>query len=176
MERDKFDNKTVSFEEHIKSEHSMWHYLYFLVLVRVKDPTEYTGPESYVAQMIAVSRPNEQTAHTVLLQSVFCILKAFLSTYIILQLKLQSYSNIIVSEKMAHKDKNPPKPRYFIIPAAYGQTSTSILSLNSYFAGEPYQSAHSYLSVGVLKLYSLPQFADLHSVLDKHEPLQQMSD
>uniref|UniRef100_A0ACB8FQ60 Inositol 1,4,5-trisphosphate receptor type 2 n=1 Tax=Sphaerodactylus townsendi TaxID=933632 RepID=A0ACB8FQ60_9SAUR len=52
LERDKFDNKTVSFEEHIKSEHSMWHYLYFIVLVRVKDPTEYTGPESYVAQMI----------------------------------------------------------------------------------------------------------------------------
>ncbi len=37
------------------SEHSMWHYLYFLVLVKVKDPTEYTGPESYVAQMIKVS-------------------------------------------------------------------------------------------------------------------------
>ncbi|KAJ8245709.1 hypothetical protein GJAV_G00273650 [Gymnothorax javanicus] len=53
LERDKFDNKTVSFEEHITSEHNMWHYLYFLVLVRVKDPTEYTGPESYVAQMIA---------------------------------------------------------------------------------------------------------------------------
>lgn len=55
LERDKFDNKTVSFEEHIKSEHNMWHYLYFLVLVKVKDPTEYTGPESYVAQMIKVS-------------------------------------------------------------------------------------------------------------------------
>nr|XP_056703464.1 inositol 1,4,5-trisphosphate receptor type 2 [Euleptes europaea] len=52
LERDKFDNKTVSFEEHIKSEHNMWHYLYFIVLVRVKDPTEYSGPESYVAQMI----------------------------------------------------------------------------------------------------------------------------
>ncbi|KAJ8374080.1 hypothetical protein SKAU_G00046600 [Synaphobranchus kaupii] len=52
LERDKFDNKTVSFEEHITSEHNLWHYLYFLVLVRVKDPTEYTGPESYVATMI----------------------------------------------------------------------------------------------------------------------------
>uniref|UniRef100_A0A8C5UJB0 Inositol 1,4,5-trisphosphate receptor n=1 Tax=Malurus cyaneus samueli TaxID=2593467 RepID=A0A8C5UJB0_9PASS len=52
LERDKFDNKTVSFEEHIKAEHNMWHYLYFIVLVKVKDPTEYTGPESYVAQMI----------------------------------------------------------------------------------------------------------------------------
>uniref|UniRef100_A0A3Q0SVP1 Inositol 1,4,5-trisphosphate receptor n=1 Tax=Amphilophus citrinellus TaxID=61819 RepID=A0A3Q0SVP1_AMPCI len=52
LERDKFDNKTVTFEEHIKEEHNMWHYLFFIVLVKVKDSTEYTGPESYVAQMI----------------------------------------------------------------------------------------------------------------------------
>uniref|UniRef100_A0A8C2UG55 Inositol 1,4,5-trisphosphate receptor n=1 Tax=Coturnix japonica TaxID=93934 RepID=A0A8C2UG55_COTJA len=52
LERDKFDNKTVSFEEHIKEEHNMWHYLCFIVLVKVKDSTEYTGPESYVAEMI----------------------------------------------------------------------------------------------------------------------------
>lgn len=55
MERDKFDNKTVTFEEHIKEEHNMWHYLCFIVLVKVKDSTEYTGPESYVAEMIKVS-------------------------------------------------------------------------------------------------------------------------
>lgn len=72
LERDKFDNKTVSFEEHIKSEHSMWHYLYFLVLVRVKDPTEYTGPESYVAQMIAVSRPNKQKLLALSCCSLLC--------------------------------------------------------------------------------------------------------
>ncbi|XP_056104548.1 inositol 1,4,5-trisphosphate receptor type 1 isoform X3 [Rhinichthys klamathensis goyatoka] len=52
LERDKFDNKTVSFEEHIKVEHNMWHYLFFIVLVKVKDSTEFTGPESYVAEMI----------------------------------------------------------------------------------------------------------------------------
>ncbi|XP_035236817.1 inositol 1,4,5-trisphosphate receptor type 1 isoform X2 [Anguilla anguilla] len=52
LERDKFDNKTVTFEEHIKEEHNMWHYLYFIVLVKVKDSTEYTGPESYVDEMI----------------------------------------------------------------------------------------------------------------------------
>lgn len=52
LERDKFDNKTVTFEEHIKDEHNMWHYLCFIVLVKVKDSTEYTGPESYVAEMI----------------------------------------------------------------------------------------------------------------------------
>ena len=54
LERDKFDNKTVTFEEHIKVEHNMWHYLFFIVLVKVKDHTEYTGPESYVAEMIRV--------------------------------------------------------------------------------------------------------------------------
>ncbi|XP_060713501.1 inositol 1,4,5-trisphosphate receptor type 1 isoform X2 [Tachysurus vachellii] len=52
LERDKFDNKTVTFEEHIKVEHNMWHYLFFIVLIKVKDSTEYTGPESYVAEMI----------------------------------------------------------------------------------------------------------------------------
>ncbi|XP_077567065.1 inositol 1,4,5-trisphosphate-gated calcium channel ITPR3 [Stigmatopora nigra] len=52
LERDKFDNKTVSFEEHIKFEHNIWNYLYFIVLVREKNKTDYTGPESYVAMMI----------------------------------------------------------------------------------------------------------------------------
>jgi len=54
LNRSAFDNKTVSFEEHIKHEHNMWHYLYFIVLVKVKDPTEFTGPESYVYAMVKV--------------------------------------------------------------------------------------------------------------------------
>ena len=49
-----FDNKNVTFEEHIRTEHNMWHYLYFVVLIKVKDPTEFTGPESYVHQMVKV--------------------------------------------------------------------------------------------------------------------------
>ncbi|XP_044006892.1 inositol 1,4,5-trisphosphate receptor isoform X3 [Aphidius gifuensis] len=52
LNRSAFDNKVVSFEEHIKHEHNMWHYLYFIVLVKVKDPTEFTGPESYVYAMV----------------------------------------------------------------------------------------------------------------------------
>ena len=32
----------------------MWHYLSFVVLIKVKDPTEFTGPESYVASLIKV--------------------------------------------------------------------------------------------------------------------------
>lgn len=62
----------MSFEEHIKSEHNMWHYLYFLVLLRVKAPTEYTGPESYVAQMIMVSRANTHI-NTVFLQNIAAV-------------------------------------------------------------------------------------------------------
>eukprot|EP00092_Neocalanus_flemingeri_P012650 GFUD01013633.1.p1 GENE.GFUD01013633.1~~GFUD01013633.1.p1 ORF type:complete len:2696 (-),score=487.89 GFUD01013633.1:214-8301(-) len=52
LERKEFDNKNVTFEEHIRNEHNMWHYLYFIVLIKVKDPTEFTGPESYVHQMV----------------------------------------------------------------------------------------------------------------------------
>ncbi|XP_059161303.1 inositol 1,4,5-trisphosphate receptor type 1-like isoform X4 [Physella acuta] len=52
LDRAAFDNRSVTFEDHVKHEHNMWHYLYFIVLVRVKDPTEFTGPESYVDAMI----------------------------------------------------------------------------------------------------------------------------
>ena len=52
LNRSAFDNRTVSFEEHIKNEHNMWQYLYFMVLIKVKDPTEFTGPESYVHGMV----------------------------------------------------------------------------------------------------------------------------
>lgn len=54
LDRSKFDNKTVSFDEHIKLEHNMWHYLYFLILIKVKDKTEFTGPESFVYSCIQV--------------------------------------------------------------------------------------------------------------------------
>ncbi|KAL4226234.1 Inositol 1 [Mactra antiquata] len=52
LPRSAFDNKSVSFEEHIKVEHNMWHYLNFIVLVKVKKSTEFTGPESYVSEMV----------------------------------------------------------------------------------------------------------------------------
>ncbi|KAG9509653.1 Inositol 1,4,5-trisphosphate receptor, partial [Fragariocoptes setiger] len=52
LNRSAFENKTVSFEHHVRREHNLWHYLYFIVLVRSKSPTEFTGPESYVSNMI----------------------------------------------------------------------------------------------------------------------------
>lgn len=50
----------MSFDEHINSEHNMWHYLYFIVLLKVKDTTEFTGPESYVSQMVKVRRKGKE--------------------------------------------------------------------------------------------------------------------
>ena len=57
LQRSDFDNKSVTFEEHVQSEHNMWHYLYFIVLIKVKVSTEFTGPESYVYNMVQVGRP-----------------------------------------------------------------------------------------------------------------------
>jgi len=54
LDRKSFDNKHVTFEDHIRKVHNMWNYVYFMVLINVKDPTEYTGPESYVHEMIEV--------------------------------------------------------------------------------------------------------------------------
>ena len=54
MERGKFENKEVTFEDHIKREHSLWHYLFFIVYIKTKESTEFTGPESYVHDMINV--------------------------------------------------------------------------------------------------------------------------
>ena len=61
LDRSAFDNKAVSFDEHINSEHNMWHYLYFIVLLKVKDTTEFTGPESYVSQLVKVRLDRGQT-------------------------------------------------------------------------------------------------------------------
>ncbi|UJR25841.1 hypothetical protein I4U23_007191 [Adineta vaga] len=52
LDRKSFDNKHVTFEDHIRKVHNMWNYVYFMVLINVKDSTEYTGPESYVHEMI----------------------------------------------------------------------------------------------------------------------------
>ena len=55
LPREKFDNREVTYEHHTDVEHNMWHYLYFYVLVKEKDRTEFTGPESYVYDQVQVS-------------------------------------------------------------------------------------------------------------------------
>lgn len=53
LDRRAFDNKAVSFEEHITHDHNMWNYLYFLVHIRGSDPTEFNGPETYVQRLVS---------------------------------------------------------------------------------------------------------------------------
>lgn len=55
LKRSDFDNKQVTFKEHVHREHSMWNYLYFFVLLQEKLHTELTGPESYVRELIKVT-------------------------------------------------------------------------------------------------------------------------
>lgn len=52
LDRSSFENRHVTFEEHIQVEHNLWHYLYFIVLIKIKSRTELSGPESYVHDMI----------------------------------------------------------------------------------------------------------------------------
>ena len=64
LARGSFENKDVTFHQHITHDHNMWHYLYFIVHLRTKDTTEFTGPESYVYDRITVSSETLSLSHT----------------------------------------------------------------------------------------------------------------
>ena len=34
----------------------MWNYLYFLMYLKLKEPTEYTGPEQYLADKVLLMK------------------------------------------------------------------------------------------------------------------------
>lgn len=53
LSREALDRDGNGFEAHIKQDHYLWHYVHFLVHLREKDPTEYTGVESCVADLLA---------------------------------------------------------------------------------------------------------------------------
>jgi len=48
LERTAFEKEGFSFEKHIRVEHNVWNYLYYMVYLNMKDPLEYNGTESYV--------------------------------------------------------------------------------------------------------------------------------
>merc|ERR1712166_1660467 len=52
LERTDLDRNGSGFEQHIKSEHNMWKYSFYMVYLLGKDPTEYTGLETYVSEMV----------------------------------------------------------------------------------------------------------------------------
>jgi len=54
IDRNTFDRKHPhGYVYHIEHEHNIWHYLSFIIHIHSKRPTEQTGPESYVAEMLA---------------------------------------------------------------------------------------------------------------------------
>eukprot|EP00033_Pygsuia_biforma_P004196 GCRY01004603.1.p1 GENE.GCRY01004603.1~~GCRY01004603.1.p1 ORF type:complete len:842 (+),score=278.49 GCRY01004603.1:182-2707(+) len=46
-----FDREGEGFERHISHEHYMWDYVHLYTYIMTKDPTEYTGTESYIREM-----------------------------------------------------------------------------------------------------------------------------
>ncbi|CAM9149389.1 unnamed protein product [Chrysoparadoxa australica] len=56
IEREEFEKLSIDFESHIKHDHNMWMYVWFLIYLREKgergDSSEFTGQEIYAAQML----------------------------------------------------------------------------------------------------------------------------
>ncbi|KAJ3245409.1 hypothetical protein HDU78_009282 [Chytriomyces hyalinus] len=48
-----FQRHSAGFEHHIKKEHNIWHYLFFLVHLDLKDKTEYTSHETFISESLA---------------------------------------------------------------------------------------------------------------------------
>lgn len=53
LDRYLFDKNADGFENHIRRDHNLWNYLYFMYILKRKDPTEFNGIESYVAAKLA---------------------------------------------------------------------------------------------------------------------------
>ncbi|ORY28919.1 hypothetical protein BCR33DRAFT_724882 [Rhizoclosmatium globosum] len=47
-----FQRHSSGFENHIKKEHNVWHYLFFLVHLELKDKTEYTSHETFISESL----------------------------------------------------------------------------------------------------------------------------
>ena len=52
LDRYLFDKNADGFENHIRRDHNVWSYLYFMYILKRKDPTEFNGIESYVFKRI----------------------------------------------------------------------------------------------------------------------------
>lgn len=52
IHRDDFEKYNVSFDNHIKYEHNLWNYVYFIIYLNAKNPLDYNGTESYIAEKL----------------------------------------------------------------------------------------------------------------------------
>lgn len=53
LKRTEFERASKDFRQHQTSEHNVLHYLYFIIHLREKDPSEYTGAEQYICEKLA---------------------------------------------------------------------------------------------------------------------------
>lgn len=47
-----FDRNSYGFDKHVKEDHNVWQYLYFLVHLKEKDLTEFNGIESFCSEQL----------------------------------------------------------------------------------------------------------------------------
>ena len=52
IDRFTFETKGSGFVPHIKQDHNMWQYMFLMIYLRDKDPTEYNGWEQHVANQM----------------------------------------------------------------------------------------------------------------------------
>ena len=55
---EKLTNEEERFPNHVKVHHHIWNYLYYIAYLNKKDPTEYTGNESYVSENLKKNEIN----------------------------------------------------------------------------------------------------------------------
>ena len=51
-DRSTFEKVGVSFNKHTKKEHNLWNYLFYVIHLKLKEPKDYNGTESYVARKL----------------------------------------------------------------------------------------------------------------------------
>ena len=52
MERTLFEKDGKSFEKHVRVEHNVWNYLYFIVYLKDKNILQYNGTETYISEKL----------------------------------------------------------------------------------------------------------------------------
>jgi hypothetical protein len=62
-DRPTMDRNGSGFDNHIEKEHNMWKYAFYIVYLLQKDPTEYTGLETFVFKMIEEEDMNFYPLH-----------------------------------------------------------------------------------------------------------------
>lgn len=52
ISREVFEKDAKSFENHVRYEHNLWNYLYYIVFLKSKPKLDYNGTESYIYKKI----------------------------------------------------------------------------------------------------------------------------